>query len=79
MKFIQENGGLLAVLAVALAVAAGYLEWRIDRAVTDALADAGIVPEEKITAMEGDIAENKDYIRRTEDKVERIVDILLEE
>ena len=69
----------MAVLAVGLAIVAGYAEWRIDRAVSDALASAGIVPEAKIEAMEGDIADNKEYIRKTEDKVERIVDILLEE
>ncbi len=79
MKFIQDNGGLLAVGAVAMILLGAYAEWRIDRAVSDALASAGIVPEAKIEAMEGDIADNKEYIRKTEDKVERIVDILLEE
>lgn len=79
MEWIRENGGPLVIAGIALAIGAAYLEWRIDAITTQKTGALEIVPTAKIEAMEGDIADNKAYIRKTEDKVERIVDILLEE
>ena len=70
--FVWAGGILLAIMA-------GYLEWRIDKITSDKIDSVEIVSPERIRSMEGDIADNKEYIRKTEDKVERIVNILLED
>ena len=66
-----------------IAVLGGYIELRLAQAIPEAVehetSDIPVISHAKIEAMEGDIADNKEYIRKTEDKVERIVDILLEE
>lgn len=87
MSWVKENGGPLVVGAACLGIVAGYIELRLPgvvgaevKAQTDEKIEAiHSVSPDKIQSMEGDIADNKDYIRRTEDKLERIVDILLEE
>lgn len=79
MSFIKENGGPVAVAIIALGIGAAYLEWRIDTIASKKVGTVKTIPLAKIEAMESDIADNKEYIRKTEDKVERIVDILLEE
>lgn len=73
VKDFAWAGGIL------LAIMAGYLEWRIDKITSDKIDSVEIVSPERIRSMEGDIADNKEYIRKTEDKVERIVNILLED
>lgn len=73
VKDFAWAGGIL------LAIMAGYLEWRIDKITSDKIGSVEIVSPERIRSMEGDIADNKEYIRKTEDKVERIVNILLED
>jgi len=79
MSFVKDNGGAIAVGAVVLAILAGYMEWRIGANVGDALAEAGIVPEAKITAMEGDIDRNEGDIDGIEDRWNRLVDALAAE
>ena len=87
MSFVSENGGILGVVAAAAIGVGGYAELRIRALVPEKVATevnakleaVHSVSPDKIQSMEGDIADNKDYIRKTEDKVERIVDILLEE
>jgi hypothetical protein len=66
---------MLAVGAVGLAVIAGYVELRV----TANLKEAGIVPETKIEAMEGDIEDNTDDIDDIEDRWNRLVDALAAE
>ncbi len=51
--WISENGGMLAVLAVALAILAAYGEWRIDVAVADALADLSFPSDTTIEEIHG--------------------------
>lgn len=85
-KFISENGGILAVLVICFAIGAAYLEWRIDVNATNAVNAAGSVTPEQLAAALKDIADNADDIgklenadERFENKIDRIVDILLEE
>jgi hypothetical protein len=92
--FLSKNGGILAVLAVVVAVGAGYLEWRIDSAVQAKFsAEAQVSPSEfaalsdKLTALENTHRREVDSVAsqhqtdadRMDSKIERIVDILLEE
>ena len=83
MKFISENGGLIAVATVGLVVLAAFGEWRISVAVDEALAAKGFATSDKITEIQSDLAEQKMVHRddrdRLDGKIERIVDILLEE
>ena len=85
-KFISENGGILAVLAVCFVIGAAYLEWRISENATAAINAAGSVTPEQLAAALKDIAENAEDIGklegaddRFEAKIDRIVDILLED
>jgi hypothetical protein len=92
--FLSRNGGILAVLAVVVAVGAGYLEWRIDEAVTDEFEAAGQVSPAEFEAVRNDLTALEGLHRREidsaterhntdasrmDDKIERIVAILLEE
>ena len=84
-QFISNNGGMLAVLAVVGVILAAYAEWRIGEAVSakiDAVTLQQISPD-KIEAIEGDIKEVRTQhsadSERMDSKIERIVDILLEE
>ena len=85
-KFIADNGGILAVLAVCFVIGAAYLEWRIQVNATEAINSAGSVTPEQLEAALKDIARNGEDIdslekvdERFEGKIDRIVDILLEE
>ena len=85
-KFISENGGILAVLIICFAIGAAYLEWRISENTQAAVNAAGKVTPEQLAAALKDIADNTDDIHklesadeRFEGKIDRIVDILLEE
>ena len=79
MSFIRDNGGVLVIVGIVAAILAGYAEWRIDVAVTDKLEKANIVSPDKIGAMEGDISDLKRADDKMDDKITRIIDILLEE
>ena len=69
------GGGFAVIWAMTL----GFLEWRASVHASDALAAAGIVPEAKIVAMEGDIEDNTDDIDDIEDRWNRLVDALAAE
>lgn len=79
MSWVRDNGGPLVVAGAALTIGGLILEWRIDSITAEKVGAVEVIPLATIEAMQDDIADNKDYIRKTEDKVERIVDILLEE
>ncbi len=52
-QWISANGGMLAVLAVALAVVAAYGEWRIGVAVDAALAEKNFPSDATIAEIKG--------------------------
>ena len=83
MSWVKDNGGAIAVAAVALAIGAAYLEWRISVAVTGEIEAVGLISPATIDAMKDDIADQKETHNRDSErmdgKIERIVDILLEE
>ena len=79
MKFIQANGGLLAVLGVCFVIGAGYLEWRIDVNQREQLAQADLASPADVAANTESIDDLEQADLRMDGKIERIVDILLEE
>lgn len=83
MSFVKDNGGMLAVLGVAIVMVGAFADWRIAVKVEDALAAKGFATSDKISEIESDLAEQKQVHRedrdRIDSKVERIVDILLED
>lgn len=85
-QFISENGGIIAVLIVLMGIGGAYLEWRIDAAATERLNAAGLVTPEQLEAARRDIDRNAEDVdkleaadQRFDGKIDRIVDILLEE
>ena len=62
--------------AVGWAMTLGFLDWRASVHASNALKEAGIVPEEKITAMEDDIDENAEDIDDLTDRWNRLVDAI---
>lgn len=79
MNFIKSNGGLLAVLGVCFVLAAGYLEWRIDVNQRAQLAAADLASPAAVEANTESIEDLETADLRMDGKIERIVDILLEE
>ena len=83
MSFVKDNGGMLAVMGVAVVLVGAFADWRIAVKVEEALAEKGFATHDKITEIESDLAEQKVVHRedrdRIDSKVERIVDILLED
>lgn len=83
MSFVKDNGGMLAVLGVAFVVLGAFADWRISVKVDEALAAKGFATSDKITEIEEDLADQKVVHKEDRDrmdgKIERIVDILLEE
>ena len=83
MKFIQNNGGTITVAAVVLAIVAGYMEWRVSVIVGAEMDAVGLVSTDRVTSIEKDMAETREThaadSTRMDGKIERIVDILLEE
>lgn len=79
MTFIRENGGVLAVLA-AVAVASGiWIEWRI----STHLSNLNLPSDDRLVALKDEIGvvreQHNDDRDRMDNKIERVVDILLEE
>lgn len=78
--WIKENWFLIALGAAGLV---GYMELRLNQIAEtdfgDKIAAIEAVKPETITAMNDKITANTKYIEKTEDKVERIVQILLED
>ena len=83
MTFVRDNGGMLAVLGVMLVVLGAFADWRISVKVEEALGDKGFATSDKITEIEEDLADQKVVHKEDRDrmdgKIERIVDILLEQ
>lgn len=79
MSFIKDNGGLLAVLGVCFVIGAGYLEWRIDVNQRSQLAEAELAKPSDVAANTESIEDLEKADERMDGKIERIVDILLEE
>lgn len=84
--FISNNGGVLVVIGACLAIGAAYLEWRIDSRVTDAVNTKGYVTPAQIgvfkanqEALKEDVGELKNVDEKLDGKIERIVQILLED
>lgn len=84
--FIKENGGVITLLIIALAVGAAYLDWRINSLVTDTVNTAGYITPEQIEVfkvnqmgLKEDIGELKETADKLDGKIERIVQILLED
>lgn len=78
-QFFQANGGMLAVLAAFAVVGAGYLEWRISVAVDAKFVAAGSVAPHRVKMVEDDIIDLEKTDEKLDNKIERIVGILLEE
>jgi hypothetical protein len=92
MSFIKDNGGPLVVGAAVVAICGVYFELRLAAELPDAVAGqtSGIPSSDKIEAIEGDVADLKanlktesearqHYDDKMDDKITRIIDILLEE
>ena len=90
MSWIRENGGPLVVGAAVLAIILGYIELRAPQMVGAEMDGRGLVNDEtlanlegQVQAVAGDVVDLKDTHNRDSDrmdgKIERIVDILLEE
>jgi len=83
MRFIKENGGVLVIVGIVATVLAAYGEWRIGAAVQAKFAEQGIVSLDRVVAIESDIEETREIHvsdrDRMDGKIERIVDILLED
>ena len=84
--FIKDNGGVITLLIIALAVGAAYLDWRINSLVTDTVNTAGYITPEQIEVfkvnqmgLKEDIGELKETADKLDGKIERIVQILLED
>lgn len=85
-NFIKENGGVITLLVIALAVGAAYLDWRINSLVTETVNTAGYITPEQIEVfkvnqmgLKEDIGELKETADKLDGKIERIVQILLED
>lgn len=87
MSWIKDNGGILGVVTGAMIAAGGYSELRIraevpervTAAVNEKLKDIQAVTPDRMKAAEGDIIDLKDADNRMDDKITRIIDILLED
>jgi len=79
MSFVKDNGGVLAVIAVIAAILAGYAEWRISVAVAAQFSAASLVSPASVAANTESIKDLEGADLRMDNKIERIVDILLED
>ena len=79
MSFIKDNGGPIVLGGVAIAIVVGYIELRAPLMVAKQLEAAGVVPKHQITAMEDDIEDLEEEDKKLDNKIERIVGILLED
>jgi hypothetical protein len=83
IDFIRDNGGPLVIAGIALAIGAAYLEWRIDEITEMKLDAAGIVSVDRIDAIEDEVEDTQEQHKldsdRMDRKIERVVDVLLED
>ena len=84
-NFFSDNGGIITVGVVFLGIVGGYIELRlpsdieIQAKVDAAFIAAGNVAPHEIDAIEEDIDDLEIADTRMDGKIERIVDILLED
>jgi multidrug efflux pump subunit AcrA (membrane-fusion protein) len=85
-KFVSENGGILAVLAVCAVIGGAYIEWRIDVNVTSKVnAQGAITPDQlalvssKLEGIKEDVSKLEGDNDRLEDKIDQVIGILLED
>jgi len=62
-----------------LGVGAGYMEWRINVAVTNKFKDENIVSASEVDANKTAIVNLEKNVDKIDNKIERVVQILLEE
>ena len=85
MSFLSDNGGPLAVGVVVLAGIGTYIELRlpsdaeIQAKINQAFEDAGSVAPHRMDQAEKDIGKLEAADDKLDDKITRIIDILLEE
>ncbi len=85
MNFIKENGGVIVLIGALLGGIAGYIELRlpsdadIQAKIDKAFTDAGSVAPHRMDQAEEDIGELQEEDKRFDDKIDRIIDILLED
>ena len=77
--WISANGGILTVLGVAIVLLGAYAEWRIAVAVDQKFTDAGSVAPHRMDQAEEDIKDLEAADSKLDDKISRIIDILLED
>lgn len=77
--FIKENGGIITLLGIAALGIAGYIEWRISSNVESTLDSQGVVTVSRMQQAEKDIADLEKHDEKLDDKIDKIVDILLED
>ncbi len=85
-KFVSENGGILAVLAVCGIIGTAYIEWRISVNVIESVnAQGAITPDQlevvttKLEAIKDDVAKLEGNDSRLEGKIDQVIGILLED
>jgi hypothetical protein len=78
-NFIGENGGILAVLGICAVIGGAYIEWRIAVNVSDTFEAASQVEPHRMDRAEEDIVKLEATDEKLDGKIERIVQILLEE
>jgi len=83
MSFVKDNGGPLVVGAVIFAAVIGYIELRAPVMIGTEMDGRGLVSTQTVAEIKRDVADQKVVHKedrdRQDDKIERIVDILLED
>ena len=84
-NFLESTNGLLALIAIALGAVAGYIELRLpsdaelQAMVDDKFVSAGNVPPHRMDRAEEKITDLEETDEKLDSKIERIVQILMEE
>ena len=80
MKWIKEYWGQITVIVIILgALGSAWTEWRIMANVSAAFTEAGLVDPADVKANTESIEDLEKSQDKLDNKIERIVDILLEE
>lgn len=83
LSFIKDNGGVLAILALVAVLLGAYAEWRIaekvDERIQGKLDAIAAVSPDRMKAAEDRITRTEEADDKMDDKITRIIDILLEE